>query len=339
MQATIVVEKPYMAQRLAPFVQPLFPRDTQLSFVVVWPIGLLRQPFPRGMGWRDFPAIEPFGVDRFTPRTDRFSSTWVLNLSPESVWEKHDDPAPWPLARKALTGADATVVVWDPNSSLYHADSFLRHATGRGLQPGQARLIHSFNADHLKTVLQGEDGVDRQAQSWVSYGRVRHYFDHQFGLNSAAVLGRTLGNEVGVVSKYSLQLLMAARDGVERTESQWIQTMAHWQGTGRYAPEEGIALGSPMSWAAILEHVVNNGWLVPIPGRRPVTLALGPKGHAALARLHPGCEDADLPFRLHDWAQQGLEASQPAIDRYIRTFFGRQKRFLDRLESVRSYSV
>lgn len=339
MQATIVVEKPFMAQRLAPFLQPLFPTGTHLSFVVVWPIGLLRQPFPRGLAWRDFPAVDSFGVERFSPRIDRFSSTWVLNLAPNGAWEKHDDPAPWPQARKALSQADSPLVIWSPNSSLYHAEVFLRHATGQGIQPDRVRLIHSFEPAYLERVLQGGNGVDEQAQSWVAYGRVRHYFDHQFGLNSAAVLGKAVGTEAGVVSKYSLQLLMAARDGVARTEGQWIKTMAHWKGTGRYTPEQGIALGSPMSRAAILEHVVNNGWLIPTSDLRAAPLALGPKGRHVLARLHPGCEDADLPFRLHAWAQQGLEASQPAIDRYIRTFFGRQKRFLDRLESAQAYSV
>ena len=339
MQATIVVEKPFMAQRLAPFIQSLLPPDTHLSFVVVWPIGLLRQPFPRGLSWRDFPAVDPFGVERFSPRADRFSSTWALDLAPNGAWEKHDEPAPWPLARKALSQADAPLVIWSPTSSLYHADVFLRHATGQGIQPDRARLIHSLDPTSLERVLQGGNGVDEQATSWVNYGRVRHYIDHQFGLNSAAVLGKTLGAEAGVVSKYSLQLLMAAREGVNRSESQWIETMAHWKGTGRYTPEPGIALGSPMSWAAILEHVVNNGWLVRTPGLRSAPLILGPKGQAALERLHPGCADADLPFRLHAWAQQGLEASQPAIDRYIRTFFGRQKRFLDRLESAQAYSV
>jgi hypothetical protein len=46
-----------------------------------------------------------------------------------------------------------------------------------------------------------------------------------------------------------------------------------------------------------------------------------------LNRLHPDCEDPDLPFRLHAWCEAGA-AAKPAIDRYIKTFFGKQKRFM-----------
>lgn len=73
-----------------------------------------------------------------------------------------------------------------------------------------------------------------------------------------------------------------------------------------YADAEGVSLG-----LLIGSHPGN-----PISAR----------GQALLESLHPDCEDPDLPYRLDTWVRDG-EASLPAMDRYIRTFFGKQLRF------------
>lgn len=51
-------------------------------------------------------------------------------------------------------------------------------------------------------------------------------------------------------------------------------------------------------------------------------------GETFLSALHPDCEDRDLAGRLHLWCEEGLASARPKIDRYIRTFFGKQMRFL-----------
>ena len=55
-------------------------------------------------------------------------------------------------------------------------------------------------------------------------------------------------------------------------------------------------------------------------------LVLSAQGQAFLDLLHPGCCDQDLPGRMRQWEQE-WPVSRPKIERYLRTFFGKQKRF------------
>jgi hypothetical protein len=66
-----------------------------------------------------------------------------------------------------------------------------------------------------------------------------------------------------------------------------------------------------------------------------VLLKLSDLGHRYLDSLHPSCEDADLPFRLDAWSKLPEVEAKAKIDRYIRTFFGKQKNHLDRCRSSR----
>ena len=56
-------------------------------------------------------------------------------------------------------------------------------------------------------------------------------------------------------------------------------------------------------------------------------LSITPLGTAFVAALHPDCRDFDLPFRLDAWMSMGVEVAEPAIERYLKTFFGKQLRF------------
>ena len=52
-------------------------------------------------------------------------------------------------------------------------------------------------------------------------------------------------------------------------------------------------------------------------------------GRAFLEKLHPDCEDPDLPFRLSEW-QHDPATGHAKAQRYLRTWFGKQKRFMNR---------
>lgn len=49
-------------------------------------------------------------------------------------------------------------------------------------------------------------------------------------------------------------------------------------------------------------------------------------GAVTLSHLHPDCQDMDLPGRMNEWQNQ-WPASRGKIERYLRTFFGKQLRF------------
>jgi hypothetical protein len=113
-------------------------------------------------------------------------------------------------------------------------------------------------------------------------------------------------------------------------DGQVINLMQKWAGTGRYparAGAAGLRFGSAASRLPILDNLLGAGLLArtEVDGKHAVQVSA--RGQELLNRLHPDCEDPDLPFRLHAWCEAGA-ASKPAIDRYIKTFFGKQKRFM-----------
>lgn len=68
-----------------------------------------------------------------------------------------------------------------------------------------------------------------------------------------------------------------------------------------------------------------------MPGNgRSRTLSIAPLGESLLDALHPDCEDRDLPFRFKEWGDMPESESAEKVDRYIRTFFGKMKRYADR---------
>lgn len=115
---------------------------------------------------------------------------------------------------------------------------------------------------------------------------------------------------------------------------QVIGMMARWSGTGRYTQKHQVpgahrvSLGSPASMHKIIENLGMAGLLDghQESEQEPALWQISERGLALIDRLHPDCEDPDLPFRLDAWAAAGY-ASMPAIDRYVRTFFGKQLRF------------
>ena len=330
MRLAVLTEKPFVPRNAALYVQQAFP-GMELDFLVCWPFGLYAPPMPRGLAWRDYPHIAPFDSDRFTWRKHTsFPEPLAGRLAPDGTLRLVASRSTF---AERLRDADGVLALLEPGSQVYHADVVLRQIRGHGLVRGWTRFLYSFEPTALKTAVSGQQAhEDALAARLVAHGEVRHYFDHQFSVNSVAVLAKTLG-ESAWISKYQIQtLFLIARHG-SLSEAQVLQRMHHWTGTGRY-PREGSAsdlgLGSARSRHVIVDQMVARGWLDrhAVIGEKPMwQVTLSSRGALVLLKLHPGCEDADLPFRLHAWAEEGLAASRPAMDRYIRTFFGRQKRF------------
>lgn len=336
MRIVIVTEKPYMARRIAQAAQPLFPNDT-LDHLICWQDGLYEPVLPRGLRWNDYPYIAPFELEQFQRRTQRVDLPMRGPMIAQPL-QSPQDPMTfdenWSDFNERLAQADQIILLMDPSASMYHFDVARRRALGQGVAPGEARLLYSLDEEATARALtQPSAEQDAQAQTLIAYGQVRRYFNHQFALNSLAILGRMLGDGGGWVSKYQLQMLYLLRDLPPATESGWLKRMQDWKGTGRYpsSPDHWYCqLGSTMSRAAIFQQIHQHGWIAATdPNDRRSPLTLSEAGRALLEKLHPGCEDADLPFRLDAWARQGLAGARPAMDRYLRTFFGRQKRRLD----------
>lgn len=336
MRIAIVTEKPHMARTIHNVARELFPADT-LDYLIVWPIGLYQPHLPRGLRWHDYPHIAPFQVNDFVRRAGPPGSAMASLMGARGNRKSGDDLLFVPQEdafRQTLRGADRIICLMDPSEHMYHADVVLQRALGRGIGTNEARRLCALDQKSIERALLGGSLADDAIISrLVSRGRARYYFNYQFALNSLAVLGPATG-ETGAgrwVSKYQLQLLYAFGKQAPASQGDWIGRMHQWEGTGRYSDREvGCGLGSMISRASIVEQVMAHGWTQTLPvgigGKSPL-VTISPAGEAMIERLHPGCEDADLPFRLDAWAGRGLDATKAEIDRYILTFFGRQKRF------------
>ena len=332
MRIAIVTEKPHMARLISQVATKLFPND-HLDYPICWPVGIYAPQLPRGLRWRDYPYIAPFGVNQFERRKMINKSLMhapMVGMSSEDealMFERS-----WDRFNSSLVSADRIIFLMDPSPHLYHGDVARQRALGHGILPGEARMLRALDAASIKTALTSPSGEqDECARHLIKYGQVKQYFNHQFAVNSLAIFGRL--TEGAWVSKYQLQLLYALKNKEPATEGEWLRRMKHWAGTGRYKDEKKsnswLGLASPMSSALIWEQVKNHDWMRATGSGEKITpWTISEKGEDFLKSLHPGCEDADLPFRLHAWCEQGLENAQEAIDRYVRSFFGRQKRFM-----------
>jgi hypothetical protein len=169
-------------------------------------------------------------------------------------------------------------------------------------------------------------------------------FDYSFLVNAAGLLTRCYhasGGELAnpVFSKYTVQALYALRrDVIEdlgTSEGELIyRFQKDWKGTGKYAGVRA-QLGSCSSQSEFLEAMVRYGLADYSRGpsfRRPARrqMALTALGEAFLAKLHPDCEDPDLPFRLDAWQANPSLENRQASQRYLRTWFGKQKKLMER---------
>ena len=131
------------------------------------------------------------------------------------------------------------------------------------------------------------------------------------------------GLPVGAVTLQKVQVLYWLRSQHPLTRPEMVRGMQAWRGTGR---NDVVPLESAGSAPALLDCMVKDDllWEMGSPTRR---LLVSPKGIALLSRLHPACEDLDLPWRLARWAAD-WPASMPDVERYARSTVARQRGFL-----------
>ena len=194
-------------------------------------------------------------------------------------------------------------------------------------------------------------------------GDAKRVFDYWWFYNSAAVFSK-IQKHVGVrstkiISKYELMTLhLLSNWGKPIDANNLMASMDSWLGTGKYEAlhcfiprknagfraqcyKEAInsqseseskdkvwgQIGTAMSRAKILENLVDMG-LVNGSDSLKGEISLSEKGQEFLSCCHKATFDPDLPFRLSVWC---ANADYDKMARYIRTVFGKQKRYLSKL--------
>ncbi len=172
---------------------------------------------------------------------------------------------------------------------------------------------------HARLAAEGLSGVTRGTPVLL-YGQARRWFTYNFNLNSLVLWG----SEPHVTKFMLLALAWLALQEKPVSEGQLARRMqGRWQGP-KYRDQN---LGSPASILPIIQTLMTGGLVERDEDDRGRGLRLTVKGREFMDRLHPDCIDHDLPGRLDAWCQAGLDASRPAMERYIRTFFGKARRY------------
>jgi hypothetical protein len=332
---TVIATKPATVKAMLPAFRHRYP-DAVLEFPVIHLSGFYRPPLPRGRGWADHPIIEPLNdLTTYRPTTlgGVLAAPHLFRAVPGQPLARIEGA---PAYERAIAAAERLYAAVDPDALDCWGAAFLRQRFAPAEQPFRVLRLWNMAPGTIERALADADhGVDLSA--WFAQtadaGRVKAYFDHQFAVNSLAILGRTFGTAGQAtpwVSKYQVQALYDLARFPNPTPAGAFRRWRDWRGSGKYAPAEGVSLGGVTTWQPIFQQLQAHGWLaLTEDGEEGRRIHVTPAGQAAIAALHPDCEDRDLPFRLDRWMMAGFTASRPAIDRYLRTFFGKQKRFLE----------
>lgn len=332
MKVLIITEKPSVSRALATTARSKWPFD-DVTFLHVCPyVGAgwgLDAKLPRGLKLKSFPVVRQPQYQVSAWNGWRHTVPVAAKVGPVGRLE------PVPPMVELVTEADLIVFAGDLDRSGASSFSlFITQILGADrVDTTQALIIPALDKESVERAFEqmtpfGESAVKTLATA----GMVKRHFDWNWALNARAILGPVLSS-VGVPAdapffpKYALQLLYFLRDQPALGDGEIVSHMFNWRGTGHYGGPQH--LGSATSSSRIINTLCVSGLLGSPDPQRTRLLQMTDRGHALLAALHPDCEDPDLPFRLDAWCEQG-DAAYPAVDRYIRTFFGKQMRFAGR---------
>ncbi len=314
MTTLIFVDKPAVARIVLNHLPAdIDPQDAYVVHMLL--TGPARMQFVRGKPISDYPLIaEP----RFT-----MAESISYAAHPVATYARRLDTvslANLPTVHRIVYAVDPDhngIWAFRTALSLWFGNEAARAAH-------EAWLLTGLDERSVKTAIEAKTTTSALDEAY-DYACTKRYFEYQWTNNAHAVLAQ---NGVGAPSKFGLQLLyFLRRQTGPLSEAQLVACMARWRGTGKYPCGE---MGSPASRASLLEQLRMLGFV--LSTKNGVFLA--DQGNALLARLHPDCEDLDLPQRLDQWCVAGLQASKPSIDKYIRTVFGKQLRFAARAQSL-----
>lgn len=324
MRITLVTSNRSMATAIAGAMKDLW-HGAHLEHVWVGFCGVFKDLLPPTGPWTNYPLISPYSEDCISASPHSlpaFYGKHELNSSqstPTKATREH--------AIEAMRSADRIIFICCDRPSVYYFDLIHRHTRGQPYDPFDFFKVDSLYPGHIRQIVkQGPGNHVSAALSGWSRTQVKRYFDHQFAVNSAGILGPWLGDGHGWVSKYQIQLLYALRNLSPVKQSEWHERMDQWK-----AAEHGlyIPMGSVASRGFLFDQLIDRGWAIRNKGAGANSVGLSRKGQATIDRLHPDCEDPNLPMRIFRWQGAGLANSKAEIDDYILDFFGKQKSFME----------
>lgn len=345
----IISEKPFISKLLCESEALLdtWPNE-EILVIHTYSFCGFKFKYPNDLKYSDFPLVKSpeykvsLHMELFSDRKDAMTSGFYVKNSQsykESKFLTVDE------VRHVVQNAEHIVYAGDPDpTGMFAFHLYLKMFAPHRLDENHGALYIAFglSTEWMKRYCaEVVTTADPRMVNFLERGKVKKYFDYNFNLNAMAILNASFkdafGTEVDMqMSKYELQTLYyVSRMQNQSTDHVKLMTnMEKWSGTGKYNPRNSwtrrMELGSPASRSSIIKNLINIGALEDAGQSGDYRVHVTKAGKAFLENLHPDTLDLDLPYRIDQWQTEGLDVAKPKIDRYIRTFFGKQKRFSEK---------
>lgn len=309
----VIVDKPLLSRRLL----PVFKNSPEpVVFLHLFYFTNIYFNYPDKVKWADYPYLEE-------PRYHvRDWDNWLpMQITPEGELEKTT------VDTKTIQNATQVIFGGDPCSEIayifnFFAKEVLKKPVENHYYP--ALVLYSLDEKAITKAYEERDNFYPKFKGLMAAGEIKRYFDSQYNTNSFGIFGSILSS-MGIsnhMSKYGLLLLYILKSLEPKKEGEIVHLMSKWQGSGKY---QGKGFGSVTSRLQILNNLVDMGFVE----RKDTLYRITDKGQEFLSLLHKDCYDPDLSFRISEWEAMPVEIAKGKINRYINTFFGKQKKKLN----------
>jgi hypothetical protein len=327
----VIVEKPVVANAVHAHLAALFPTE-QFTYLAAnafgWPFVF---DFPTKLSWHEYPVWHDASY-RLNPKAQ-----WQMTQQDGKLMRSQVDYLRL-MRQDVITIADASrSAILATNRLVKHLQMLGKVDTSHGY-----RVLTSLVGQDIAKALTTPISEELVSKTCLA-AQLKSDFEFSFLVNASGLLTRSFYAAAGehpnpVFSKYTMQVLYALNEMGPQAEGQVHTRLRKWKGTGRY-PEMRASMGSAASRQALLDNLVQLGLATrSMQGPQSLgdkeapstVLSLTSLGSAFLDKLHPDCEDPDLPFRLELWMEEP-GAGRATAQRYLRTWFGKQKRFMSKM--------
>ena len=313
----LVTERTSQARNISPHWKEQFPEDDVIHFHTS-PIGSFRFHLPRTLPISNVPIVMDPVLERRPPG----------DTAPAGNSSFHSDFGA--LARDADHIVCATD--FDPAGCRNFLDLMGQSHCERTLSDISWLALKAEDPESVRDGIQKGLRADHpDFARMAAFGQARQYFDYLYLLNGLPVFGIALRasgidatGKLSFLSKYTLQLLLLL-SSIEPGPLGWneiMRLMVKGPGSEKRSP-----MGSALSRNAIVSWLWQSGCLARHDHGKAERYTLSDRGRRLASLMHKDCHDPHLSARLKTWGET-WPTSKPAIDRYIRTFFGKEKRYL-----------
>jgi hypothetical protein len=328
----VVVEHLVTAKKLAPLLIARWPGE-QIVLMLLMQGYLNRPVYPRDLAYKDFPLIHPVEFKPVEKNPDGYFNYLCIVRADGTVSVESQS---FEDARRTMEGCTSLAYMGDWDYTGVWGMELLK----KNLIPGKVidHEVYRFEPDYkdddyhlvIPTPMNNQD-PDYLALYQAAW--VKRYFEFNFYLNSHAIFGKlfreVFGSTADYIGRNAIQtsIRMGQEGGLPWALPAYLQS---WKGTGRYSADNPFykGMGSYLScWN--VSHQLLRLKIAERGSDEGKRVKLTPEGASFVSKIHKDCYDQDLPFRLGEWMTRPLSEVQPIIDRYILTYFRKQKRLQD----------